>query len=73
MFEVRREGTRDRVQRAIGLAAAGEKYMYDAVGVFDLTIAGEAVEHEGKTLVALHVAWTFEEFIEHRADQILRR
>lgn len=47
--------------------------MYDAVGVFDLTIAGEAVEHEGKTLVALHVAWTFEEFIEHRADQILRR
>jgi hypothetical protein len=47
--------------------------VYDAVGVFDPVVAGEAVEHEGKTLVAFHVARTFEEFIEHCADQILRR
>jgi hypothetical protein len=45
----------------------------DAVGVLDSAVPGEAVEHESETLVAFHIAGTLEEFIEHRADQILRR
>ena len=47
--------------------------MHDAVGVFDPAVAGKAVEHEGETLVAFHIAGTLEVFIEHGADQILRR
>ncbi len=47
--------------------------MRDAIGIFDFAVAGESVQHEGKPLIALHVAGTFEEFIERRADEILCR
>lgn len=47
--------------------------MGNAVGVFDPAVSVEAVEHQGKSLVPFHVAGTLEIFIEHRADQILRR
>ena len=47
--------------------------MCNAIGVLELAIASEAIEHECKTLVALHIAGTFEIFIEHCADQVLGR
>jgi len=72
LFEVLHERLRDGVQRAVRLAIAFEIHMRDAVGVFDLAVAVETVQDERETLIALHVAGTFEEFIEHRADEILR-
>ena len=45
--------------------------MRNAIGECEFAIAGKTVEHEGKSLVAFDIAWTFEIFIEHGADQIL--
>ena len=33
-------------------------------------VPGEAIEHQGKALIALHIAGTFEKFIEHGTQQI---
>lgn len=70
LFEVFRQRAGDGVKRAIRLTPAGEINAGDAVGIFDFAVAGEAVEHQGQALVAFHVAGTFKEFIEHRADQV---
>jgi len=45
--------------------------MHNAIGIGYLAITGETVENKCESLIAFHVARTFEEFIEHRADQIL--
>ncbi len=42
--------------------------MSNAVGVFDATVAGKAVQHERKSLIAFHIAGTFKVLIEHGAD-----
>lgn len=71
LFEVCHERERDVVQRAVRLALARKVYVCDAVGVFDSGIACEPVQHQGEPLISFHVAGTFEEFIQHRADEIL--
>ena len=68
MFEIRREGQRDVVQCAVGLTPAREINMCRAVGVLDLFVTGETVQHEGKSLIAFHITRSFEVFIKHRAD-----
>ena len=50
------------------MALACEIHVHDAVGVFDLAVAGKAIEHKREPLVAFHIAWTFEEFIEDCTD-----
>lgn len=72
MFEVGHQRTGDRIECAVRLAPAGEIDVRHAIGVFKFAVAGKAVEHKRKALIAFHVAGTLEIFIEHRADQILR-
>lgn len=55
------------------MAFAREIDMCHAVGVFQFVISGEAIEDQRESLVALHVAGTLEVFIQHCADQVLRR
>lgn len=71
MFEVRHQRACNGIERAIGLALAGQIYVDDAIGVFDFVVAGEAIQHESESLVAFHVAGTLEVFIKHCTDQIL--
>ena len=71
LLEVLHERNGDVVQRAVRLALACEIDVRDAVGILNFAISCEAVQKEGKPLVAFHIAGTFEEFIEHGADEIL--
>jgi hypothetical protein len=73
LFKIRHERLGDGVQRAVRLTIAGEVDVYDAIGIFDLAVAIEAVQDTRETLIALHVTGTFEKFVEYRADEILRR
>jgi len=73
LLEIRHKRARDRVERPIGLAAPGKINVYDAIRKGDFVITREAIKHKAKPLVALDVTGTFEIFIEHRADEVLRR
>ena len=53
------------------MTTAREIYMRDTIGKCQFAVAGEAIEHEGESLIALDIARTLEVFIEHGADQIL--
>ena len=53
------------------MTTACEVDMHNAISKSDLTVAGEAVEHERESLVAFDIARTFEVFIEDSADEIL--
>ena len=70
LFEVLHERARNGVQRAVGLAGPGEVNMRHAIGIFEFAVAGEAIEHEGKSLVALDTNRSCEEFIEHGTDDV---
>lgn len=73
LLEVVHKRTCDGVQCPVGLALASEIHVRNAIGIFDFAVASEPVQHECESLVAFHIAGTFEVFIEHCADQILRR
>jgi hypothetical protein len=47
--------------------------MQDTVCIRYFAIASESIEDQGESLIAFHVTRTLEEFIEHSADQVLRR
>ena len=64
---------RNRVQRSIRLAMTNKINIHYTVSIGYFAVAGEAIKYKGESLIALYVARTFEEFIQHRADQILRR
>jgi len=66
LFEVKGERACNGVQCAIRLTCTREVDVGDTVRESEFAITGEAVEDEGEPLIALHVAWTFEIFIEHR-------
>ena len=70
LFEVLHERARNGVQRAVGLAGPGEVDVRHPIGVLDLAVAGESIEHEGKSLVALDTNRSCEEFIEHGTDDV---
>jgi hypothetical protein len=42
--------------------------MSNTIGKDQFAITGEPIEYEGKSLIAFHIARTFEEFIEHRSQ-----
>ena len=46
--------------------------MRDAIGIFKFAVTGEAVEDESESLIAFHIAGTFEEFVQDSADDVLR-
>lgn len=71
LFEVRHDRLRDSVQRPVRLATACKINMYNAICIFEFAVTGKAIEHKREPLIAFHIARTFEEFIQHRADKIL--
>jgi hypothetical protein len=72
LFEVEHQRLGDRIERAVRLTCAFEINVRDAISVTQAVVASEAVEDQGETLIAFHIAWAFEKFVEHTADQILR-
>ena len=68
LFEIQRQRARDRVERTVRLAFACEVDMHHTIGKGHFAVAGETVEDKGQSLVAFHVAWTFEKFIQHGTD-----
>ena len=72
LFEVLRDRARDGIERAVGLTCAGEVNMRHAIGIFEFAIAGEAIEHEGKSLVAFNADRTMNGVIEHGANDVPR-
>src|SRR5215211_5303710 len=43
------------------------------IRIGNLAVTGEAVQDKCDTLLTFYIAWSPEEFIEHRADQVFRR
>jgi hypothetical protein len=71
LFEIFRERAGDGIERAIRLATARKIDVRNAISKYKFAIAGEAIEHEGESLIAFDIAGTFEEFIQDAADQVL--
>lgn len=44
--------------------------MRHSIGIFNFTVAGKTVEHEGESLIAFHAFRTLEVFIEHGANDV---
>jgi hypothetical protein len=42
----------------------------NAIGKFEFAIAGETIEDQCKTLIALHITRAFKEFVQYCADNI---
>lgn len=72
LLEVRHERTGNGIERAVRLTIAREVDMGDTIREGEPAVACETIQHESKPLIAFHVAGTFEEFIQHRADEVLR-
>lgn len=70
LLEVLHERNGNVVQRAVRLALAREVRVDDAICIFHFAVTGEAVRYERQSLVALHIAGTFEEFIQRRTDEV---
>ena len=70
LFEIRHQWTSDRVKRSVRLTTTRKIYMRNAISIGDLAIASETVEDKRQSIIALDIAWAFEVFIEHRADEI---
>lgn len=73
LFEVRHQRTRDRIQRAVRHAVSRQVNIGATVREHHSAIACETVTDHRQPLIALHVTGPFEEFIEHRIDDVLRR
>lgn len=72
LLEVGGQRAGNGVECTVGLTGAGQVDVRHAVGKFEPAVACEAVEDEGKPVVAFHVTGTFEELIQDSADQVLR-
>jgi len=73
LLEVCHERARNCVKRSVRLTTAGEVNMRDAIGIGKPAVAGKAIEHQSQSLVAFHIAWPFEIFIEDSTHDIARR
>ena len=71
LFEIFSQRTRNVVERAIRLACAHQIYMGNAIRKGKFTVTRETVEDKCETLIPFDIAVYLEEFIEHRAQQIL--
>lgn len=65
LFEIFGQRTCNVVQRAIRLAFASQIHVCNAIRKSQFAVTGETIEDEGESLVTFHIAWTFEEFLEH--------
>lgn len=71
LFQVGHQRLRDRIERAVRLAVPCQIDMHPTIRKNHVLIAGKAVVDHGKPLIALHIAWTLEELIQHREYGIL--
>ena len=71
LFEIRHQRTGNRVKRPIRLAFPCEINIHAAVHKLKFAVARKAIVDHGKPLIPFHITRTFEEFIEHRIDNIL--
>lgn len=55
------------------MAFAGQIHMCHTVGIFQFAVACKPIQDQCESLVAFHIAGALEEFVEHRADQVLCR
>jgi hypothetical protein len=72
LLEVDGQRAGDGVERAVGLAGAGQVDMRHAVGEFESAVACKAVQDQGKPIVPFHIAGTFEELVQDSPDEVLR-
>jgi len=70
LFEIFHQRTRDVVQRAVRLALTRQIDMGNAVGKGKFAVTCEAVEDERESLIPFDITGPFEEFIEHRTQQV---
>jgi len=47
--------------------------MRNAIAIDQPAVAGKAIEHQSQSLVAFHIAWALEIFIEDSTHDIARR
>lgn len=73
LFEVDGQRAGNGVECAVGLTGAGQVDVRHTVGELEPAVACEAVEDEGKPVVAFHVAGTLEELVQDSTDQVLHR
>jgi hypothetical protein len=73
LLEVRHQRAGDRVESPVRLATSHEIDMHYPICIGNLTIACETVQNKCESLVAFHITRALEVFVEHRADQVLRR
>jgi len=71
LLEVLDERLGNGIKCAIGLATASKVNMRNTIGKGKFAIAGKTIEYQCKTLIALNIARTLEEFIQHCTDQVL--
>ena len=70
LLEICHERARNGVKRSVRLAAAGKVNMRDAIGIGKPAVASKAIEHQSQPLIAFHIAWAFEVFVEDSAHDI---
>jgi len=70
LFKVLHDRARDGVERSVGLTRACEIDMCHAIGIFNLAIAGEAVQYKSEPLIPFHANRSLEVFIEHGTNDI---
>jgi len=73
LFEIDHQRTRDGIKRTIRLATASQINVHAIVHELHFAVARKTVVDHCKPLVSFHVTGTFEEFIEHGIDHVLRR
>lgn len=71
LFEISGQWTCDGVECPVRLALTGEIDVGDTIGVLELAVPCEPVEHQGETLIAFHITGTLEVFVENGTDQVL--
>jgi hypothetical protein len=70
LLEIFHQRTRDVVEGAVGLAAACQVDVCNAISKGQSAITREAVQDERESLIPLDITGSFEELIEHRAQKI---
>jgi len=73
LFEILYERLGNGVQRAVRLTTAREVDVRDTISKDKFAVAGKTIQHKRKPLIALDIAGSLEELVQHRADQISRR
>ena len=70
LLEIFHQRTRDVVERAVRLAATRQVDMCNTISKGKSAVTREAIQNEREPLIPLDITRSFEELIEHRAQEI---